>query len=299
VAKYIGIIFFFDRDSQMTTLSAIPLEKYSSLHKVSLLKLPGINISPAYTFIFNLQTTPLPGIRSQLIFSLRDCSAAPILENPDYCINNLTRWRLNLAAYSSFDDFLQKIKRSHFRKYRETLKTFAHYGTTLSLIEDDWSQHADVVYQLYLKVAKRHGKALYDLNFFRTIAKLKEYKLLCVWREDAIVSALVIIDEEPVLHSMVCCLDYEHSKKCHAYSRMHYELIRLGIESKKYAMIDIGLTADKAKSLMDFQPISSRMDIYAQNVMLKAILRMLSRFTMATINEQSKFELSFSLTRNK
>ena len=44
-----------------------------------------------------------------------------------------------------------------------------------------------------------------------------------------------MINEEPVFHSMLCGLDYEHSKETRAYSFMHYEIIRLAIEAKKYS----------------------------------------------------------------
>ncbi len=281
----------------MKIYNALPLEKYSSLHKISILSLVGIKkitLPPSLTmaFHFNLQTPSKLNPEAQLTFALRD-SASLASGNPDFCIHNLLRWRLNVTQYDSFENYLQQTKRTHFRNYHKTQKTFVKYGATLSWIEHDWSEYVDAFYQLYLNVASKHGSQLYDLSFFRTIAKLSEYKLLCIWFNGVLISALVMIDEGSVFHSMVCGLDYDHSKKAHAYSIMHYEFIRFAIEAKKYTCVDIGITADKAKALLDFQPVSSCMDIYAKNSILKGLLRLISRFTTATINEQAKLELNF------
>lgn len=283
----------------MIEFSAIPLEKYASLHKISILSLLGMKtkFSPnvVVAFNFNLQTPIQKSPKALLTFHLRDASSSPIPGSSDFCINNLKRWRLDISHYKTFMGYLQKMNSKHYKRYNETQKTFANYGATISLIEDDWSQYAETAHNLYLNVAEKHGTQLYDLNFFRAIAKLKEYKLMCVWYNSTLIAALVIIDEEPIFHSMVCGLDYEHSKKAHVYSQMHYEFIRLAIEANKYTIADIGLTANEAKAMLDFEPVSACMDVSAHNCIIRGFLRLLSRFTTATINSQAKLELKFHL----
>lgn len=287
----------------MITFNAKPLEKYSSLHTISLLTLLGIKskFSPRFSFVlsFNLETPLEPNPPAQLTFHVGDSDKSSKNGNPDFCIAHLIRWRLNISQYSTFTSFLQKMKRKHYLRFTDTQKSFDNYGAKISLIEHDWSQFADTVYQLYSKVAKKHGTQLYDLNFFQSIAKNDGYKLLCVLYNDVLIGALVIVDEQPILHSMCCGLDYDHSKNSRAYSQMHYEFIRLAIESKKYTVADIGITANEAKSMLDFQPISVSMDVWAHNRFLRACLRFLSRFMTATINSKARLELSFHLPWKK
>lgn len=286
----------------MLQFRAKPLENYSSLHAFPILSLLGIRSkkSPCIkiAFNFNIQTPLQPQDTAQLTFNFRDVETSNNQERADFCIKNLTRWRLNLSQYDSFTDFLQKIKRKNYSSYRRTLKTFDHYGTTLSLIEGDWSDYADIAFQLYQNVAQRHGAQLYDLNFFRQIATLENYKLLCAWYNGSLIGVLVLIDEAPVFHSMVCGFDYHHSKNSYSYSRLHYEFIRLAFEERKYSLADIGLTADSAKSLMDFQPVMTCVDVSVKNRLIKRALRVLSRFVTSTINDQSKLEVKLNFSRS-
>lgn len=286
----------------MLKFNAIPLEKYSSLHAFPLLKLLGVtsNKSPSIriAFNFNLHTPLQHQDKAQLTFHLRELDNSSIQENADFSIRNLTRWRMHLSQYDSFSDFLTKIKRKNYSSYRRTLKTFENYGATLSLIEEDWSQHAEIAFHLYENVAEKHGAQLYDVDFFRSIAKLDQYKLLCAWFNGSLIGMLVLIDEGNTFHSMVCGFDYNHSRKSYSYSRLHYEFIRLAIDAKKYTIADIGLTADTAKSLMDFQPVMTCIDISVRNRLIKKVLRMVSRFVTSTINEQSKLQLKFHFSRD-
>jgi hypothetical protein len=92
---------------------------------------------------------------------------------------------------------------------------------------------------------------------------------------------------------MLCGFDYEHSKNMNAYSLMHYELIRIAITTTKHGIVDVGITADKAKSMMNFKPVSVCMDIQAGNYLLKGALRALSRIVTATIGHEGKLALQF------
>lgn len=285
----------------MIEFTAVPLEKFSSLHTLSLLSLLGIKSKhPFFNYSvivdFNLQTPPQQNTQAKMTFHLRDFDSSPHVK-PDFCITNVNRWRLDISHHSSFVGYLQKMKRKHYTRFDETQKTFANYGAKISVIEEDWSQYAEEVYKLYLNVAERHGKQLYDLNYFRMIAKQSQFKLICAGFEDHLIGALVIVDEQPILHSMCCGLDYNHSKNSHAYAYMHYEFIRLAIESKKFSIADVGITANDAKSMLDFQPVSACMDVIAHRWHLRALLRMVSFFVSATINPQARLALSFGIKK--
>lgn len=290
------------KENAMISFSAVPLEKFSSLNKIPVLSLIGIKSSSpciSVIFNFNLQTNLKDPPSSQFTFHMRNADAPPIETNPDFCISNLTRWSLDISPYTSFMHYLQKMNRKHYKRYNETQTAFTKYGAKLSFIEGDWSQYADDVYKLYINVAQKHGAQLYDLNFFRLAAKDSHYKLMCIWYKLKLIAALIVIDEQPIFHSMCCGLDYEHSKKCLAYSQMHYEFIRIAIDSKKYKIADIGPTANDAKSMLGFEPVSSCLDVWAHNRLIRGFLRLSSRFVTATINSEAKLKLNFHLPYKK
>lgn len=282
----------------MLSFKAKPLEKFSSLHFISIPALLGIkskssSFGVSIAVNFNLATPIKPSPQELMTFHLRDSNTEPAVKNLDFCITNLSRWRLDISSFKSFASYLQKMNRKHYTRFSDTQETFKKYGAKISVIEKDWSEHVDTLYPLYIKVATKHGTQLYDIDWFRAIAKLSDYKLICAWHEDALIGALVLIDEQPIFHSICCGLDYDHSSKSHAYSQLHYEFIRLAIESNKFTIADIGPTANEAKACLDFKPVSCCMDVWAHNRLIRGVLRLLSTFMSATINSQAKLKLNF------
>lgn len=288
----------------MLAFNARPLENFSSLHKISLLNALGIKSKstfPSFSIVidFNLQKPLQKNPSALMTFHLRDSDTPPIDGGSDFCIANMQRWRLNISQYGTFTGYLQKLSRKYYRRFEETRKAFIDYGATIKVLEEDWSQYAEEVYRLYTNVAEKHGTLLYDLNYFRDLAKQSNSKLMCAWYKGSLIAVLIIIDEQPILHSICCGLDYDHSKTAQAYSWMHYELIRLAIESKKFTIVDIGPTANEAKRTLGFQPVSSCMDVWAHNGMIRGLLRFLSLFMTATINSKAKLQLGLRLPGKK
>lgn len=283
------------------SFKATLMEKYSSFHQLSILSLLGIKTqrSPYLTvmFNFNLQTVIPPTARSHIIVNVCDDDIKNDENKADFCINHLTRWRLNISSHESFSSFLESISQSQRKKYYQTQNAFQEHGASISLIEDDWSQHAEKIYELYYNVAKKHGGVLYDKDFFYQIAQQPQYKLMCIWHEKSIISAVVMIDEEPVFHSMVVGLDYDYSQKTRAYSLMHYEIIRYAIDQKKFTIVDIGMTGDKLKAIMGYKPVSVHMQVSSPHFIIRSLLRILSRFFQPTINSDSELEMKFSWRR--
>ncbi len=285
----------------MIAFNAVPLEGYSSLHKLPIFKLLGLNtrITPkiSLTFNFNLQLSLQQKPNSQLQLNLRDEQFARP-GTVDFSIENIKRWRMAIGEFKSMNDYVASLKSNYKKNYLNTQKAFTAYGATMTFLDSDWSEHVDRVYQLYLNVANRRGAQLYDLDFFRYIAKTQGYHLLCVWHEGVMISMLIVFDEAPVYHSMLVGFDYEHSKHIYAYSLIHYDLIKRAIASGKHQYIDVGITANKAKSMMNFKPVSVSMDVSAKNIVLKYLLRLASLFIRAKINEDSKLVLKLKVSRN-
>lgn len=276
-------------------MTAHPLEKYSSLHELSLTSWLGwtnerLKIPISIQFDFNLNTPLKINSLAYLVFKTRD-SNQPIDPNSCFIINQLTRWRIK-TQYSSFDEFFQSLTRWHRCNYFKSQKIFRDYGSLVIFINDDWTEHVAAIYRLYLNVVHHHeDNQLYDLSFFHEIAKRSDYKLICTLFEGEIIAMFVLQEESSTLHSICCGMDYEHSSKCYAYSWMHHELIRMAIEAEKYQCVDVGLTADQSKKEIGFTSIPSRMDIYAKGWIIRNFLKLASTFVTATITSDGKLKI--------
>lgn len=289
--------------SQQTPLSnfkgwvtAFPLENYSSLHELSPLGFLGLNIpwSKMHFFVqfsFNLHTPLKFHPDAYLTFQTLDADQ-PSSPQCCYSITQFKRWRLNIASYSTFEEYLNSQIRWHRCNYEKSQKIFKNYGASVTF-ENDWTKHVDAVYRLYVNVAQKYSDKLYDLNFFKAAAQRPDYKLICAWFEGHLIGLFVLQEELPTLHSICCGFDYDHSSKCYAYSWLHYELIRWAIDSKKYQDVDIGLTADHSKEMIGFKPISARMDIYAKGPITRGLLHAASSLITAKITPESKLKLGF------
>jgi predicted N-acyltransferase len=283
-------------------LKATPLEKYSSLHELSLTGLIGLDrFLPDKKFYvqfdFNLHTPFHPLPEAYLIFQTQDADKAPKQANSCYSITDFNRWRMDISSYNSFQNYLDSLIRWHRCNFNKSEKNFAAAGCTVSMIKGDWSQYVDAVYGLYANVARKHNDKLYDLHFFRMLAKREDSQLLCAWLNGNMIGMFVLIEELPTLHSICCGLDYEHTSESYAYSWLNYELVRLAIESQKYQFVDVGMTADDSKKLIGFSPIPSRMDLYTNGVITRGVLRIAHALTTARITPDAK--IKFNLRRNE
>lgn len=280
-------------------VSARPLDHYASLHEFSLTNWLGWGESLSKMILYiqldlNLYTPYCIHPKATLAFKTLDADQ-PVTADTCFSILHINRWRLAISSFSTFDEFLGALARWHRCNYKKSQRIFNSYGATVTLLEGDWSEYADEAYNLYVKVAKIHGEQLYDIVFFRDVAKREDYQLICAWHEGKMIAMFVLQVEEPALHSICCGMDYQHSSVSYAYSWLHYELFRLAIESKKYKLVDVGLTADQSKREICFTPVVSRMDIYAKSWMIRKMLKFFSRFVTATINSQA--QLKFHLNR--
>lgn len=271
-------------------VTAIPLRDFSSLHEVSLLGIANISSQWAHFFMqfdCNINTPMTIHPKAYITFHFRD--EGKLLDAPNFCYSftNLKRWRLDISRYRSFEDFIMSSKRWYRCTYEKAAKLFKNYGCSTSIIENDWSEYAKEAYQLYANVASKHGNWIFDLNFFETLAKRGDSKLFCAWYEDKMIAVFVVQPELSVLHSIVCGLDYIHSRPSFCYSWLHYLVIKYGIE-KKYKIIEAGMTEDRSKGAIGFEAIPCSLDIHSKGMIVAPILRFISKFTSATITSDAK-----------
>ena len=279
-------------------LTAAPLENYSSINELSLINLLGYKLRwPRKHFFlqfsFNLHTPLELNPQAYLSFHMRDANTEPLEPKCCYSITNLKRWRLDISSYRSMDDYLNGMIRWHRCNYTKSEKTFNNYGCKVTISEGDWSEYADEAYRLYANVAHRYGDWLYDLHFFRSIAKRPDYKLMCAWLGDEMIGIFVLQEELPTLHSICVGFDYHHSSACYAYSWMHYVMIKYAIESGKYQQVDVGMTADDSKKTIGFKPVASCIDVYSKSRVTRGFLRTASRFITSTIHADAKLKFKW------
>ncbi len=276
-------------------LTSLPLKGHSTLNEISFLRLASIPWPSVKFFVhcnFNIHTPFQPDPRATLSISSRKGTEAPF-EAPGLSFYPMQRWSIDLRNYSSFENFLNDMKRWHRCNYNKSKSKFNEFNGTVSYITGDWSEHAEKAYEIYKNVASRHQEQIYDLNFFRIAAKNPNYKLLCAWIEGKMIGVFVLVEELPTLHSILCGLDYTYSKNSYAYSWMHYELIRFAIESKKYENVDIGLSADKAKEQIGFNPTAFYLDFYGHTPLSRFVLKVLSTFMTPEITPEGIVKLTF------
>lgn len=275
-------------------LWATPLQGFSSLNELSLFELIGIPIRKwkfYLQFDFNLHTPFIPHSKAYLSFHLRNKDQPPTLE-PCYTIVNLKRWCLDVRPYSTIEDFLNQSKQWHRSNYRKSQTIFSEYGALVKYFEGDWSSYVEEAYALYTNVADKYGEWLYDLHFFKEVAKRPDYKLLSAWFEGKMIAMTVIQEEAPTLHSTCGGFDYHHSSASCAYSWLNYALIDLAIHSEKFHNVDIGITADTAKSGIGYHSVPTCMDVYCQGFFSKAFLKFISRFVTTTFASRGGFKSS-------
>lgn len=291
----------FDKSIQPPAgwVSSEPLQKFSSLHELSLigmlgLKTPWPKMQCFIEFNCNLNTPLTHHSKAHFVFDTRDDQLPPSSYGCAFSIKQLRRWRIQVQPNDSFEDFIHSLNKHQRQNYAKAKKKYKAYDCQTLLIED-WSQYSETVYLLYSKVAQKHGKNwLYDLQFFEKASKRKEYQLLSAWFDGQMIGAFLLLDEYPTLHGFCCGVDYEHSRASCTYSWMNYEFIKYAFQ-KRYQTIDVGITADECKKSIGFKPVPTRIDVYSKGIVTRILLRFMSLFLLATINSNGKLKTQLTL----
>ena len=276
----------------MKWICAKPMQGFSSLHEGVLWDPCGIDIGPFFSLIsFNVETSlPHESIPSVVIHS-HPVDQLTIVPRVDFCIDRLTQWELDLSSLKSFDDYLERLNYKQRYNYSRTEKCFGDHGCKITVIEGDWSDYCDRAYELYHNVAGKYMQ-IYDRGFFRAVAKLPAYKLICAWHGPELIGTLVMIEEVSTVHSMLCGLDYVHSKKSFTYSKLHYEFIRQAIVASKYKVADMGVTADSAKKTLGLSPRPAVIDIFVRNRFFSSLMRLAQLFLRISIDSDNAVRVS-------
>lgn len=229
----------------------------------------------------------LPQIDSNLTIYTRPINAPSKVSHVDMCIKPLRKWVLDISEIKSFDDYLHYLNHKQRYNYFRTETCFEKYGCTLTVIPGDWSEHVGRVFELYSHVAGKYMQ-IYDIDYFRRVAKLPGHTLVCAWHGTDLIGCLVLVEEGNVLHSTLCGLDYAYSKKSFTYSKLHYTFIRYAIESGKIKMVDSGVTADQPKKTLGFTAKEIAIDISVNGVLFRALVHLFNMFLKVSINENNE-----------
>jgi predicted N-acyltransferase len=276
----------------MKWISAKPLEGFSSLHEGMLWNFLGLKIGRFSSVIsFNVETDLPREAISTLIFHSHPLDHPIRVPRVDFCIDELTQWALDLTPFKSFTDYLNQLNYKQRYNYARTEKCFTNCGCSMTIIEGDWSDYAERAYELYSNVAAKYMQ-IYDLGFFRAIAKSPTHKLLCARHGQKLIGTLVMAEEVSTIHSMGCGLDYVHSKKSFTYSKLHYEFIRHAVAAGKFKVADAGITADQAKKILGLSPKPAVIEISADSALLRTLLRLAHLFLKISLNTRNEVRFS-------
>lgn len=268
----------------MKWISAKPLDGFSSQHEGLLWNSCGLKMGRISSVMsFNTETT-LPQ-RSDFSVAIHQhpVDQPKTVLRPDFCIDQLTQWTLDLTPFKSFNDYHDHLNYKQRYNFLRTEESFTNFGGTVSVIEGDWSEYADRAYELYHNVAAKYMQ-IYDIEFFRAIAKLPAYKLICAWYDQKLIGTVIMVEEASTVHSMGCGLDYAYSKKSFTYSKLHYEFIHYAIAAGKFKEADVGVTADQAKKTLGFSPKPAVIEISVKSAVFRSILRLAQILLRVYIN---------------
>lgn len=263
-------------------MKAIPLENFSSLSEMAWFNLQ---------YSFNLHTPLTIHPLAYMTFEMRDAALKPSCEKCCYSIA-VTRWRLDISEYKTIECFLKGCNSRQRNKYRKSKRVFFGYGCRTEYQENDWYSLIPQVYKLYCNTAKRYGTALYDLSFFEKCAKKSDCSLLTAWYKEEMIGMTILQKEGTTLHSICGGFDYVHSSPSYVYSCLNYALIETAILSGKYNEVDVGMTADVAKSNIGYHPIPSRLDVYTKSPLTRTLLTTIAPYIKTRLDTNGKLKLS-------
>lgn len=276
----------------MKWIRAKPLKNFSSQHEGVLLSLFGLELVHISSVMsFNVMT-PLPReLNKTFTIHTHPVEGSQKKSRADFCIEDLRQWAMDLTPFKTFDDYLHHLNYKQRYNHQRTDECFAQQGCKVNVIDGDWSEYADRAYALYHHVASKYTQ-IFDIDFFRTIAKLPNYKLICAWCDQKLIGAIVTVEEGTTIHSMVCGLDYLYSKRSFTYSKLHYEFIRHAIASGRFKSADVGVTADQAKKTLGFSPTPAIVEITAKNRLIRGVLRLANTLLRVSINAKNQVSVS-------
>lgn len=271
----------------MKWISAKPLQGFSSLNEGFIWNSLGLKFGRISSLIsFNVETSLPREIASPITIHSHPSNETSVAR-PDFRIDQLKQWELDLTPFKSFDDYLtDQLNCKQRSNYHRTEKHFTDSGCTFTIIEGDWSAYADKAYSLYHNVASKYMQ-IYDLGFFHATAKLQGYNLICAWQGDKLIGTVVMIEEGSTIHSMGCGLDYQYSKKSYSYSKLHYEFIRYAIDKGRFKVADAGVTADQAKESLGMCSKPAVIEIFVQNPLLRGVLRLAQTLLKVSLNSNN------------
>jgi hypothetical protein len=186
-------------------------------------------------------------------------------------------------GFDSIEDYENSMRHSYRRRLKRFREKFSDVRTETSGCSDFTREH----YRLYMEIMKRTRTKLEILNaeLFRNLPS--NFELTTHYNESNMLCWYITCKDDNVLFFFFGGMDYSLRDKYQSYHNNLYSIIAEGVRNK-YKIIDLGQTAEIAKSRLGGRPEERRMFLYHRNQVIFHILRLFrSILTYSGIAEKS------------
>ncbi len=214
----------------------------------------------------------------ELVHYIKREKKACIILNADHSFFNrcfirgetLPTCRLRIG-WGTFDDYMKSL-RSHYR-YRLNRALKKGENIKIKKLEDN-SQFDEEMYALYESVYEKSNYKLEKLSidFFRKIPA----RIYIFYTAEKPIAFVQLSSHEKELFFVFGGMDYELNPIYDLYMNMLIFIVKYGIENR-YAVIDMGQTAEDAKMKIGCGQQTKYMHVYHPSLVIRFLIRLFSK----------------------
>lgn len=159
-------------------------------------------------------------------------------------VSNLPCARLSLR-WASFDDYLKDMRSEYRSKLLAQMKKFREAGGSVDYVKDAAGCAPELarLWRNTYEHAHEYRREILREDYFENVSRLSEdcTSVLLARVEGRLAGFLLLLEDDDVLTTLFCGLDYEYSRASAAYFNLFYETVRLAIE-RGFDEVDFGIT---------------------------------------------------------
>ncbi len=174
--------------------------------------------------------------------------------------------------FESFDDYKNSLRHT----YRRRLYMIQEKFSDVRLVTSDCSEFTRQHYSLYLEIMKRTKTKLETLSFDVFHKLPSSFVLNTFYANDRMLCFNIMCKDDDALFFFFGGLDYELRDHYHSYNNSLLEIVKTAI-NEDYETIDLGQTAEIAKTRLGAELEERRMILYHKNSIIFYLLKMLKK----------------------
>lgn len=156
--------------------------------------------------------------------------------------------------YSSFNDYLQSLKKKKRWDVKNKQKVLQEYGAQISILNGDEVEDYARIYELYNNTSSKDGSIPNLINYSRASfdnwSNMNNcYKWVIITYQQQIIAFALIVENDKSLIFKHVGMDYEHSTACFAYFNLYFASIQYAIDNGMKRMYCGPTTYETKKSI--------------------------------------------------